>query len=301
MNELLPALYDHLEPVALRIARRAAACEPIDAQRAYLIGVSRQIVAHGSFRAEAPSAITPPGLEGTLGWFKLLDAHLDDFLAGRVEAGEIIAEGGGRLWETFQARDLVCAVFGHGVARALAPMLPGADVLELGTGTGGTTRRMAADLPAANRVVLSDLRQSFLDRVVAELPGVAAETAIVDINQAHDGLGPFDLVFSTNCIHVAKDLPTTLGWIRRSLKPGGALVLGEGAHYAIDCPSPVSVVLSLFNGWWDVPTNPARPQPGFLLPEHWFAAFRAAGFQHCSMERWTDGRRTFGGVYWAFA
>ena len=300
MNELLPALYDHLEPVAVRIARRAGAFEPIDAQRAYLVSVARQIVEHGSFRTEAPSLVTPPGLEGTLGWFKLLDAHLEDFLAGRVEAREIIAEGGGRLWETFQARDLVCAVFGHGVARALAPMLSGADVLELGTGTGGTTRRMAAELCHANRVVLSDLRQSFLDRVAADLPGVPLTTAIVDINQPEPDLGRFDLIFSTNCIHVAKDLPVTLGWIRESLKPGGALVLGEGSHYSPVVPSPVSLVLSLFDGWWDVPTSPERPQAGFLLPEHWFAAFRAAGYRNVSMERWTDGARTFGGVYWAF-
>jgi len=301
MNELLPALYDHLEPVALRIARRAAVLEPVDAQRAYLVGVARRIVEHGSFRSEAPSLVTPPGLEGTLGWFKLLDVHLEDFVSGRIDAGEIIAQGGGRLWETFQAHDLVCAVFGHGVARALGPLLPGADVLELGTGTGGTTRRMAAELPGANRVVLSDLRQSFLDRVAAGLPGVAAETAIVDINQPPSDLGRFDLVFSTNCVHVARDVPATLEWIHRCLKPGGALVLGEGSHYSIDVPSPVSLVLSLFNGWWDVPTSPERPQPGFLLPEHWFAAFRAAGFQNVSMERWTDGPRTFGGVYWAFA
>ena len=300
MNELLPALYDHLEPVALRIARRAATLEPVDAQRAYLVGVARQIVENGSFNAEEPSLVTPPGLEGTLGWFKLLDAHLEDFVAGRVDAKEIIAEGGGRLWEVFQARDLVCAVFGHGVARALAPMLPGADVLELGTGTGGTTRRMAADLTAANRVVLSDLRQSFLDRVAAELPGVPVETAILDINQPQPEVGQFDLIFSTNCIHVAKDLDVTLGWIRQCLKPGGALVLGEGSHYSEVVPSPVSLVLSLFNGWWDVPTTPQRPQPGFLLPQHWFAAFERAGYRNMSMERWTDGRRTFGGVYWAF-
>ncbi|HEV7861286.1 MAG TPA: methyltransferase, partial [Acidimicrobiia bacterium] len=247
MNELLPALYDHLEPVALRIARRAATLEPVDAQGAYLVGVARQIVTHGSFRAEAPSLVTPPGLEGTLGWFKLLDAHLEDFVAGRTEAGDIIAEGGGRLWEAFQARDAVCAVFGHGVARALAPILSGADVLELGTGTGGTTRRMAADLTTASRFVVSDLRQSFLDRVAAELPGVPLETAVLDINQPLTGIGQFDIIFSTNCIHVAKDLPATLGWIRQCLKPGGALVLGEGSHYSEVVPSPVALVLSLFN------------------------------------------------------
>src|SRR5258705_11373622 len=97
MNERLPALYDHLEPVALRIARRAAALEPVDAQRAYLVGVARQIVDSGSFRAEAPSLGTPPGLAGTFGWFKLLGVHLEDFVAGRMEAGEIVAQGGARL------------------------------------------------------------------------------------------------------------------------------------------------------------------------------------------------------------
>ena len=181
-------------------------------------------------------------------------------------------------------------------------MLPGADVLELGTGTGGTTRRMAAELTTANRVVLSDLRQSFLDRVAAELPGVPLETAIVDINQPQTGAR----VSSTSSSpRTASTSPRTCRrrWAGSAswLKPGGALVLGEGSHYSPVVPSPVSLVLSLFDGWWDVPTSPERPQPGFLLPEHWFAAFEAAGYRDMSMERWTDGRRTFGGVYWAFA
>src|SRR5439155_929159 len=158
-------------------------------------------------RAAAPSPITPAGIEATLTWFELLEANLEAFVSGRMSAAEIIGQGGGRLWEAFQAKDAVCAVFGHGVARALAPLLAGKEVL----------------------------------------------------------------------------------------------VLGEGSHYSVQVPSPVSLVLALFDGWWDVPTSRERPQPGFLLPEHWFAAFETARFERISMESWTDGRRTFGGVYWAFA
>jgi SAM-dependent methyltransferase len=301
VNELLPGLYDHIEPVALRIAQRAAGLTPADPQRRYLVDVARQIVEHGRFRASPPSPITPVGIEATLAWFALLEANLDAFVSGQTSATEIIGQGGGRLWEAFQAKDAVCAVFGHGVARALGPQLAGKEVLELGAGTGGTTKRMAADLKATKRFVLSDVRQSFLDRIAENLPGVPLETALVDINDPQDSIGPFDLIFSTNCIHVAKDLPTTLAWLRGRLKPGGALVLGEGSHYSAQVPSPISLVLSLFDGWWDVPTSPERPQPGFLLPQHWFAAFEAAGFENMSMESWTDGRRTFGGVYWAFA
>ena len=301
MNELLPGLYDHIEPVALRIATRAAALEPVDAQRAYLVDTARRIVEAGTFRADAPASPAPPGIEATLAWFQLLDAHLEDFVAGRTSAGDIIRHGGGKLWEAFQARDVVCAVYGHGVARALGPQLAGKDVLELGAGTGGTTRRLAADLRHTRRFVLSDVRQSFLDRLAGDLPGVPLETALVDIDAPLNGIGSFDVIFSTNCLHVAKDLGATLERFRSRLRPGGVLVLGEGSHYSGDLPSPVSLVLSLFDGWWDAPTSPARPQQGFLLPEHWFAAFTAAGFERAAMESWGDHRRRFGGVYWAFA
>jgi len=301
MNELLPSLYDHIEPVALRIASRAAGLEPVDAQRRYLVDISRQIVASGVYRPSAPTGPTPPGIDATLAWFDLLDEHLEDFVSGRASATDVIRQGGGQLWEAFQARDLVCAVYGHGVARALGPHLVDRDVLELGAGTGGTTRRLAADLKSCRRFVLSDVRQSFLDRLAADLPGVPLETALVDIDVPLNGIGSFDVIFSTNCLHVAKDLGATLGRLRSRLVPGGMLVLGEGSHYSPALPSPVAVVLSLFDGWWNAPTSETRPQAGFLLPEHWFAAFAAAGFEGMAMESWGDGRRTFGGVYWAFA
>ena len=301
MNEQLPGLYDHLEPVALRIAGRAAPMTPVDAQRAYLIDVARRIVAFGGFRPVAPAGPAPAGIEATLAWFRLLDENLDDFVAGRRSAGEVIAQGGGRLWEAFQARDVVCAAYGHGVARALGPQLAGKDVLELGAGTGGTTRRLASELRSCRRFVLTDVRQSFLDRLAGDLPGVPVETALVDVDDPADSIGSFDVIFSTNCLHVAKDLPRTLKWLCSRLRPGGVLVLGEGSHYSRDVPSPISLVLSLFDGWWNAPTSEARPQAGFLLPEHWFAALEAAGFTGTAMECWRDARRTFGGVYWAFA
>ncbi len=301
MNELLPGLYDHIEPVAHRIASRAATLEPVDAQRAYLVDVARQIVGSGRYRTSDPGTPAPPGIEATLAWFALLDEHLEDFVSGRASAGDVIRKGGGALWEAFQARDLVCAVYGHGVARALRPRLAGKEVLELGAGTGGTTRRLAADLRHCKRFVLSDVRQSFLDRLVGELPGVPLQTALVDIDVPLNGLGSFDVIFATNCLHVAKDLEAALARLRGRLRPGGILVLGEGSHYSVDLPSPVALVLSLFDGWWDAPTSPARPQAGFLLPEHWFAALTAAGFEGVAMESWGDRRRSFGGVYWAVA
>ena len=301
VNEQLPELYDHIEPVALRIASQAAIMEPADAQRAYLVDVSRRIVASGKCRSNAPAGPVPEGIEATLGWFSLLEEHLEEFVSGARSAGDIIRQGGGKLWEAFQARDTVCAVYGHGVARTLGPQLAGKHVLELGAGTGGTTRRLAPYLRAAERFVVTDIRQGFLDRLVADLEGVPVETAILDIDAPDDSIGSFDAIFATNCLHVAKDIPAAMAWLRGRLRAGGVLVLGEGSHYSDDMPSPVSLVLSLFDGWWDAPKTEWGRQPGFLLSEQWFKAYEDAGFDSVAAETWVDGHRRFGGVYSGFA
>lgn len=301
MIDLLPGLYDHLEPVALRLARRAAPLDPGGPQQAYLVDVARRIVDGGVYRRFPPPGPTPAGMEATLAWFDLLDTHLEGFVSGAVSAADIVGKGGGGLWEAFQARDTLCAVYGEGVARLLGPGLEGMEVLELGAGTGGTTRRLARHLRTARRFVVSDVRQRFLDRITPDLPQVPAETALVDINHPVADLGPFDAMFATNCLHVAKDLVASLTWLRHRLRPGGALVLGEGSHYSPHLPSPVSLVLSLFDGWWDAPISEFRSQPGFLMRDEWFGAFEAAGFAAWTAECWGDDRRPLGGVYQAYA
>jgi SAM-dependent methyltransferase len=298
---MLPALYDHIEPVAYRIASQAAAMEPADAQRAYLVEVAQRIVAGGKCKTTAPGGAVPEGIEATLAWFSLLEEHLEEFVSGARSAADIIRQGGGKLWEAFQARDTICAVYGHGVAQALGPRLAGKQVLELGAGTGGTTRRLAPYLRDCERFVVTDIRQGFLDRLVAELDGVPVETAILDIDAPDDSIGHFDAIFATNCLHVAKDIPAAMVWLRSRLRPGGVLVLGEGSHYSDDMPSPVSLVLSLFDGWWNAPRTDWGRQPGFLLEEQWLDAFEAAGFDATAADTWADGYRRFGGVYWAFA
>jgi SAM-dependent methyltransferase len=301
VNEMLPTLYDHIEPVAFRIASRASGLEPADAQRQYLVDVAKRIVGNGKCKSETPDGPVPAGIEATLAWVDLLEEHLEEFVSGARTAADIIRQGGGKLWEAFQARDTVCAVYGHGVAQALGPHLEGKHVLELGAGTGGTTRRLARYLRACERFVVTDIRQGFLDRLVADLDGVPVETAILDIDAPDDSIGSFDAIFATNCLHVAKDIPAAMAWLRSRLRPGGVLVLGEGSHYSDDMPSPVSLVLSLFDGWWDAPTTDWGRQPGFLLEEQWLELFEAAGFDRTAADTWADGYRRFGGVYWAFA
>jgi SAM-dependent methyltransferase len=141
-----------------------------------------------------------------------------------------------------------------------------------------------------------------LDRTAAELKDVPIQTALVDINAIEDSaLGPFDVILATNCLHVAKDVHGSLAALRSLLAPGGVLVIGEGSHYSDAVPSPLCLVLALFDGWWDAPRSAWRPQPGFLSSRQWLEAFATTGYDHSSAETWADERRAFGGVYWGFA
>ena len=301
MNQRLPLLYDAIEPIALRIAERAAALEPVDAQRAYLVDVAQRIVRAGTYGRVAPSNGSRRELPATLAWFEILDDELEAYVAGERDADDLIARGGGALWVAFQAREPICAVWAHGVAETVGDRIAGKRVLELGTGTGGTTRLLAPALRDCEELVISDVRQSFLDRIAQELPDVPLTTALVDIDDPDPSIGAFDLIYATNCLHVSRDVDACLARLRAYLRPGGALVLGEGAHYSDAVPSPLSLVLSLFDGWWDAPATSSRAQPGFLQPEQWLAAFARAGYEQRDGERWTDGRRDFGGVYVASA
>lgn len=297
MSSLLPWFHDQVEPVARRIAVRAAELEPADAQRAYLVKVSRQIVKSGSYRSDLPQGATGEELSATLTWFQILDEELEAYVAGDRSPADLIARGGGRLWAVFQAHEPICAAWARGAARAVAPRVAGRRVLELGAGTGGTTLLLAQALRRCHELVVSDVRQSFLDRIAAGLPGVPVTTAIVDVDDPDPSLGPFDVVYATNCLHVSRDVDAALARLRELLRPGGTLVLGEGSHYSKTTPSPLSLVLSLFDGWWDAP----RRRPGFLQPGQWLQSLRGAGYAPASAQTWSDGAREFGGVYTAYA
>jgi SAM-dependent methyltransferase len=298
MQTLLPWLYDHVEPAAQRIAQRAAALEPADAQRAYLVEVSRQIVASGAYCSQLPRGASGEELSATLTWFSIVDEELERYVAGERSPADLIARGGGRLWAAFQAHEPICAAWARGAAAAVAPRVAGRRVLELGAGTGGTTRLLAGALRRCEEFVVSDVRQSFLDRLAAALPGVAVRTAIVDVDDDLDPtLGDFDVIYATNCLHVSRDVDAALAKLRARLRRGGTLVLGEGAHYSSTAPSPLSLVLALFDGWWDAP----RARPGFLQPADWLAALERAGYAVPCAQTWGDGRRQFGGVYSARA
>jgi tRNA (cmo5U34)-methyltransferase len=100
-------------------------------------------------------------------------------------------------------------------------------VLELGTGTGETARRVLALDPAAVLVGL-DASREMLDRARSALPADRVELRVAHLNDPLPG-GPFDVVVSALTVHHLDGAGKTDLFRRAAtvLSPGGRFVLGD--------------------------------------------------------------------------
>lgn len=102
-------------------------------------------------------------------------------------------------------------------------------MIELGSGTGSTTRRVMdpdSEISVSefwstdvSPTLVKALKNQFTD------PRVVCQVVNLDKPWALDQ--QFDVAFAVNVVHATKDLDHTLAQISKMLKPGGALVLGE--------------------------------------------------------------------------
>lgn len=184
-------------------------------------------------------------------------------------------------------------------AASPAPGNGGVDLLEIGGGTGGATVRLL-DLLARHdergrikSYVFSDIAPSFLrwgagvlaEKLDSQIPRSLKR---IDLNSdlAAQGLakGSFDLVYGVNTLHVVKNLRRTLGDIRASLRPGGALIACEVARPGRGIPVFLELLFCLLESYTNIEKDPdCRSSFGFLTKEEWRKAFELSGFREIEL------------------
>jgi SAM-dependent methyltransferase len=177
------------------------------------------------------------------------------------------------------------------VAAEMAPLR--ATVLELGGGAGSAAEAFLGALAEAGkppaRYLFTEPQPAFLRRATRALrqfvpPGCEVETGRYDIN-----LGPteqgleesgFDLILAVNVMHLAHDVVLALRRVRRLLRPGGALVLGELIRPTPTAPVHLELPFTLIEGYRQTPPDAVvRRREGFVSADGWIAAFEAAGLE----------------------
>jgi tRNA (cmo5U34)-methyltransferase len=126
-------------------------------------------------------------------------------------------------------------------------------LLELGTGTGETARRVLARHPTS-RLVGLDASPGMLDHARAALPAGRVELRIARLEDRLPD-GPFDVVFSTLAVHHLDGAgkANLFGRIAGSLTGGGRFVLGD-----VVVPENPADVVTPIDGTHDIPSTIAE-------------------------------------------
>jgi SAM-dependent methyltransferase/NADP-dependent 3-hydroxy acid dehydrogenase YdfG len=215
-------------------------------------------------------------------------AALADVLRGDADPLELLFPDGS-LTELVQLYDDApfARAFNDLVSEAVKQVVAGLPtgrpvrVLEIGAGTGMTTRAALSALPAERlEYWFTDISPLFLERARERFSSVERlRFELFDLERvpASQGIpgGRFNVVIAANVVHATEDLRRTLKHIRELLAPGGALLLVEGAE-----PHPwVDLTFGLTDGWWKFSDTDLRPSYPLIDQRAWTQLLNEMGFK----------------------
>ncbi|KAI0114740.1 hypothetical protein F4814DRAFT_459633 [Daldinia grandis] len=160
-------------------------------------------------------------------------------------------------------------------------------ILEMGAGTGGTTKWLVPLLASLNVPVeytFTDLAPSFVAaarKKFKHYPFMKFRAHDIEQAPADDLIGTQHVVIASNAVHATHSLAISGTNIRKALRPDGFLMMLEmtGTLYWVD------MTFGLFEGWWYFDDGRTHA----VTHEHrWEKDLQAVGYGHVD---WTDGAR----------
>ena len=175
---------------------------------------------------------------------------------------------------------LIAAIFAD--CRAGAPRDRPLRILEIGAGTGSTTSYIVKELedlaPAGIEYTFTDVSPLFLKRAAEKFGNPSyMRFKLLDIGRdpAAQGFEPgrFDIVVGANVLHATPDLGITLANVGGLMRPGGLLVVLEGAT----AQRFGDLTVGLLEGWWAY-CDTHRRDYALMQREPWLKLLGEMGF-----------------------
>lgn len=157
-------------------------------------------------------------------------------------------------------------------------------ILEIGAGTGGTTKYLV-DYLRKNGIpfeyTFTDISASLVASAKKTFKGVEEmKYEVLDIEKPHpEHEGAFHVIIATNCIHATKKLEKSLLHIRQMLREDGALTLIEVTKNMFW----LDIIVGLLEGWWLFDDGRVH---ALVDENHWARVMKKVGFKDVL---WTDG------------
>ncbi|KAI3398122.1 hypothetical protein diail_9744 [Diaporthe ilicicola] len=222
-------------------------------------------------------------------------SHLADIFAGKTDGIKLI-------FGSEKGRRLVSNVYGdwplnrvlYGQIEAYLPALLNRiplqekaplKILEMGAGTGGTTKWLVPLLARLGRPVeytFTDLSPSFVAAArkrFSDYPFMKFRTHDIEKEPAADLIGTQHIVIASNAVHATSSMVSSTANIRKALRLNGVLMMVEmtSTLYWVD------MIFGLFEGWWRFDDGRKH---AVASETQWRRALETAGY---GLVEWTDG------------
>ena len=157
---------------------------------------------------------------------------------------------------------------------------PNMRILEIGGGTGGTTKGVLEALDGKCSYTFTDISTGFFEMTKKSLGNLADERVIfkpldIEKDPASQGFaeGSFDMVIAANVLHATRKLSETISNVRSLLRPGGYLILNEVTGDLLR----MKLIMSGLPGWWAGGSDGRRYSPTISM-DRWDSMLRDRGF-----------------------
>ncbi|EMD94543.1 hypothetical protein COCC4DRAFT_152704 [Bipolaris maydis ATCC 48331] len=153
------------------------------------------------------------------------------------------------------------------------------NILEIGAGFGGTTRKLVQSLNRLGRPVkytFTDISPTLVGRALKvfsdQYPWLQFQTWNMEQTPSSTlcATGPFDIIIGTNCVHATQDRTSTLNRLKQLLHPTGFVVLSE----VTEIVDWYDITYGLLDSWWSDKDGCYPLQ----CAETWMRCFKDAGF-----------------------
>jgi hybrid polyketide synthase/nonribosomal peptide synthetase ACE1 len=210
-----------------------------------------------------------------------------DNLAAVIRAGTSMLEHMNKdgLLRAFYEENAICSgLTGRWLSRIVAQIsyrYPNLHILEVGAGTGATTSAVFSAIgDAYSSYTFTDISAAFFpaaeERFVEQSSTMDFKIFNMEKSPTEQGFaeGTYDVIVAVNVLHVSADIEHTLSNVRRLLRPGGFLVVGELTSTDLLFSG---MTVGTLPGWWIGAEN-GRPWGPLFTLSQWDTSLRNTGF-----------------------
>lgn len=216
----------------------------------------------------------------------LVGSQMPRVFGGKTTMLEQFRADGNDILDRYYAGGFGLKESAQWVARSVKQIVdryPHMNILEAGAGTGGATK-----------AIFRDIDRSFLSYTYTDISAGFFENASSIFSKQRDRMvfktfdaerspvdqgfteGSYDLVVAFFIIHATSDLERALRNIRKLLRPGGYLVVGEGQE-GMNGIASSGFIFGTLPGWW-LGTETGRILSPHVSPKEWDELLRSTGF-----------------------